>query len=214
MMKQISLLCTLFLLLVTSSSAYAGVTDGDVTAYRLAGNTKYVVFTDDPLDDPDSVIAPLGTAYMSVTSCTASVGTASITGLVCSGTSGEPVANYSCTTGNSILNASNTTWCLFSENPRTGDKAWAVKYTGGFIPTNDGDSIVRCKGADKFDSENGCTAGPSEIGIKGGYINLETTDGSAPPDSDCSLDAHNGRMIVDDVNNLLYICTDSGWISK
>jgi hypothetical protein len=47
MMKQISLLCTLFLLLVTSGSAYAGVTDGDVTAYRLAGNTKYVVFTDD-----------------------------------------------------------------------------------------------------------------------------------------------------------------------
>jgi len=47
--------------------------------------------------------------------------------------------------------------------------------------------------------------------VKGGYIKMDTTDGNAPSDAECSETAHNGRMVVDDVNNLLYICTASGW---
>jgi hypothetical protein len=217
MMKRLCSFCALFLLLVTSISTYAGVTDGDVTAYRLANvQAYYVVFTNTKSDDPNSTTAPLGIGLLDASTCDSTAGSAVIGGLVCNGASGDPVADYSCTTVNLATNASNTTWCLFSENPRTGGKAWAVKYVGGYIPTNDGASIVRCEGTDIFDGTIGCTSLPpvdtsQDIAISEGYIKLDTTDGKGPPYWDCSDDAHQGRMVVDDVNDTLYICTDSGW---
>jgi hypothetical protein len=84
-------------------------------------------------------------------------------------------------------------------------------YPGdGVIPTNDVASIVRCEEHDRFHPESGCRPA-SQISINDGFIRLETTDGDAPIGADCSLDTHNGRMVVDDVNDLLYVCTASGW---
>jgi hypothetical protein len=46
-----------------------------------------------------------------------------------------------------------------------------------------------------------------------GYIQLDTLAG-APPAADCDEASERGRMKVDIVNDLLYICTNSGWITK
>jgi len=46
-----------------------------------------------------------------------------------------------------------------------------------------------------------------------GYIQLDTLT-SAPPAADCDEASERGRMKVDIVNDLLFICTNSGWIAK
>jgi hypothetical protein len=53
-----------------------------------------------------------------------------------------------------------------------------------------------------------------QISIENGFIKLDTTNGATPLAIDCSSDAHNGRMVFDEMNELLYICTPSGWITK
>jgi hypothetical protein len=59
----------------------------------------------------------------------------------------------------------------------------------------------------------GTTAPNSKLQING-YIQLATTSGNAPSTSDCDENTEYGRMKIDEVNNLLYICTQSGWVSK
>jgi len=198
--------------LMISISAYAGVTDGDVTAYRNAALTGTVMFTDIPAQSPNSISAPLGAGtYDEFSGCNPNVaGTAGVTGLICSGTDGDPISTYTCEFAPGGTGGS-PNWCLFSENPRTGNKAWAIRFFNGTIPTNDGTSIVRCEGTDIFNPEYGCRPPASEISINGGFIKLDTTDGNAPLDAYCSETAHNGRMVVDDVDNKLYICTATGW---
>ena len=46
-----------------------------------------------------------------------------------------------------------------------------------------------------------------------GYTQLDLTAG-APPSSDCDEAVERGRMKVDSVAGLLYVCVDSGWIAK
>jgi len=46
-----------------------------------------------------------------------------------------------------------------------------------------------------------------------GYTRLDLTAG-APPSTDCNSASHRGRMKVDNVAGLLYICVDTGWVSK
>ena len=212
-MKRTNTLCALFILLITSSSTtYAGVTDGGVTAYNWASSTYLVMFTNNPSDDPLNNAAPLGAAgFTEFLQCSsAATGTDLVQGLLCSGTSGDPIETYTCLPnifGPAL--ASSTSWCLFSETPRTGGKAWAVKYVDGIIPTNDGASIVRCEGSDTFDSVNGCQQ-PHEISIETGFIKLDTTDGP-PEDGFCSEPEHSGRMVVDDSS--IFICLVGGWQS-
>jgi hypothetical protein len=57
------------------------------------------------------------------------------------------------------------------------------------------------------------TATPHSALEVDGYVQLDTLT-SAPPAADCDEASERGRMKVDIVNNLLYICTNSGWISK
>jgi hypothetical protein len=57
------------------------------------------------------------------------------------------------------------------------------------------------------------TATPNSALEVDGYVQLDTLT-SAPPATDCDEASERGRMKVDVVNNLLYICTNSGWISK
>ncbi len=53
-----------------------------------------------------------------------------------------------------------------------------------------------------------------EIIVDGGYFNLDITNGNEPETIHCMTAQNYGRMVVDEVNNILYICTQSGWISK
>jgi hypothetical protein len=46
-----------------------------------------------------------------------------------------------------------------------------------------------------------------------GYVQLGLTSG-APPAADCDSADERGRMKVDSAVGRLYICVDSGWISK
>ncbi|MDH5730833.1 MAG: hypothetical protein OEZ58_17730 [Gammaproteobacteria bacterium] len=58
------------------------------------------------------------------------------------------------------------------------------------------------------------TAWPkSRLQVKG-YVQLDTSNGVVPPSEDCLDQNHHGRMKVDAINSLLYICTSSGWVSK
>jgi len=52
------------------------------------------------------------------------------------------------------------------------------------------------------------------ISIKGGYIKLDTTGGGTPPSSDCMSSSDEGRMVYDSISNTIYICSQSGWLTK
>ena len=58
----------------------------------------------------------------------------------------------------------------------------------------------------------GTTVPQSALQVEG-YVQLDTLT-AAPPAADCDEASERGRMMVDIVNDLLYICTNSGWISK
>lgn len=47
-----------------------------------------------------------------------------------------------------------------------------------------------------------------------GYIQLKTTGGQVPPTGDCNEEKERGRMTIDAISSLLYICTASGWVAK
>jgi len=50
-----------------------------------------------------------------------------------------------------------------------------------------------------------------QISVSGGYIKLDATAGAQPSQYDCSLPEHYGRQSFDEINDILYICTTSGW---
>ena len=58
----------------------------------------------------------------------------------------------------------------------------------------------------------GTTSPQSELQVNG-YTQLALTSG-APPSADCDSASERGRMKVDNAAGLLYICVDSGWLSK
>ena len=51
----------------------------------------------------------------------------------------------------------------------------------------------------------------SGVSVSGAYVTLDITNGSAPPVNNCQDDRHYGRMVVDDVNSILYVCDQTGW---
>jgi hypothetical protein len=53
-----------------------------------------------------------------------------------------------------------------------------------------------------------------EISVRGGYIKLDTTTENPPPNEDCQLTSHVGRMVYYDGSQLLFLCSSSGWILK
>lgn len=58
------------------------------------------------------------------------------------------------------------------------------------------------------------TASPkSKLQINEGYLQLATSSGT-PPATDCDEATEIGRMIVDEANTNLYVCTSSGWVTK
>ncbi len=57
------------------------------------------------------------------------------------------------------------------------------------------------------------TTNPQSTLQVNGYVQLALTSG-APPSSDCDSASARGRMKIDNVAGLIYICADSGWISN
>ncbi len=57
----------------------------------------------------------------------------------------------------------------------------------------------------------GTTSPQSALQVEG-YLQMDTLT-TAPPAADCDEMSERGRMKVDVANNVLYICTDSGWAS-
>jgi hypothetical protein len=56
--------------------------------------------------------------------------------------------------------------------------------------------------------------GKPQLTVRGGFLKFDTTGGAVPDSADCSdSSAHPGRMIVDEINNLLYVCTDPTGLS-
>lgn len=53
-----------------------------------------------------------------------------------------------------------------------------------------------------------------EISVEGGYLKLDTLAGAAPDPNHCLSDSDRGRMLFDDANGVLYICAQSGWVTK
>ncbi|EGV32501.1 hypothetical protein ThidrDRAFT_1351 [Thiorhodococcus drewsii AZ1] len=49
------------------------------------------------------------------------------------------------------------------------------------------------------------------ITIGKGFVDLDITNGLHPDTSYCKDDHHYGRLVVDEVNSILYICTQAGW---
>ncbi len=58
----------------------------------------------------------------------------------------------------------------------------------------------------------GVTTPQSPLQVSG-YLQLGTTAG-APPAADCDNNAERGRMLVDPATSSLWICANSGWVSK
>ena len=56
----------------------------------------------------------------------------------------------------------------------------------------------------------GTTAPKSALQVEG-YVQLDLTGGSLPPDEDCNEIEEYGRMVVDEINEDMYICVVSGW---
>jgi hypothetical protein len=78
------------------------------------------------------------------------------------------------------------------------------------------DCLWRRSGSDAYYEKGkvgvGTTTPQSVLQIEG-YVQLDTLT-SAPPAADCDEASERGRMMVDIANDLLYICTNSGWVAK
>ena len=83
-----------------------------------------------------------------------------------------------------------------------------------FRTTPDGDDslVTRMSIRNTGNVGIGTTNPQSELQVNG-YTQLGLTSG-APPAGDCDEATERGRMKVDNAAGLLYICVDSGWVSK
>lgn len=56
---------------------------------------------------------------------------------------------------------------------------------------------------------------PDGLIVKNGYTQLALYSGtSLPPGTDCDAADERGRMKVNNVLGVLYVCVDSGWVAK
>ncbi len=49
------------------------------------------------------------------------------------------------------------------------------------------------------------------VSLSSAYVNLDITNGHPPPTTHCQDDSHYGRMVLDDVKSILYVCDQTGW---
>jgi hypothetical protein len=100
----------------------------------------------------------------------------------------------------------------------------SLTLSGGTGPAGAGDILMNTNSAERMRVTSAGnvgigTASPNAmLHVAGnidadGYIKLALTSG-APPSADCDEASERGRMKVDSTAGLLYICVDSGWVSK
>ena len=53
----------------------------------------------------------------------------------------------------------------------------------------------------------------ADFNVGGGFSKFNTTDGNAPLAVDCATTNHDGRMVIDEVNDLVYYCTEK-WLAN
>ena len=105
----------------------------------------------------------------------------------------------------------------FNNSPNVNVAGYVSKI---YRPANSDDLVVNFDGIGDvmtFNSSTGNigigTTNPQSSLQVAGYVQLPLTSGS-PPSTDCDEVSERGRMIVDDVSDLLYICVASGWSAK
>ena len=86
---------------------------------------------------------------------------------------------------------------------------WVNLIIGDLAPGHYVPHVVQSEGSD-----GGLIVNSGNVEVKGGYVQLDLTGGGAPPSADCDEAAERGRMKVDSGAGLLYVCVDSGWVSK
>ena len=92
---------------------------------------------------------------------------------------------------------------------------YSSNYSGGNLNRDDNFWTYFCPKAGLIDYIDSTIRGEkAEISVSNGYIKLDITSGQAPAESDCNNASHEGRMVLDNVNETLYVCTKNGWIGK
>lgn len=135
----------------------------------------------------------------------------------CEDAAADPVSSASCSYHLGFWRSCTPKEFILVQTVNSGHY-WAVK--ANLFCTNiaapEATGLVPCLQTDVFDPVNGCGQFKNQTAIsaKGGYIQLEVQHDRLPPETHCSDSSHHGRLVVDDVNDLLYICTQSGWIAK
>ena len=93
---------------------------------------------------------------------------------------------------------------------------WVVKANSDCtgIETPETTGLVPCLSTDSFHPDTGCTRSPPSpnppvIGIEGGYLKPNAM--TVPPDEHCDDVEHVGRIVVDGRNDIIYVCTPTGW---
>lgn len=54
----------------------------------------------------------------------------------------------------------------------------------------------------------------NQITIDNGFIKLDTSHGTAPSDSSCTDPSHYGRLVADETDGTIYVCSQAGWVNK
>ncbi len=104
--------------------------------------------------------------------------------------------------------ASNMEWSLFSTVIIADSNATTITIQGEAANGGTGFAV------DNFNVSNAIASLKPEIRIINGYINFSVTNGGSPDDADCVSSKDHGRAVFDEVNNLFFLCTSTGWRSK
>ncbi len=128
----------------------------------------------------------------------------------------DPVSSATCSYNQGVaITACTGDESILAKTETISGHFWAVRgdRTCTNISTPETAGLVPCLSSDAFDPVTGCSPSlsPSEITVEEGYITLETLSGTPPPIQHCTENAHGGRMVVDNVNSRIYICTQKGW---
>ncbi len=91
---------------------------------------------------------------------------------------------------------------MFSASPG----AWVAK------DERDEDNVGTISGS--YALRDGEVINRPQISVLDGFIKLDATQGNVPDEADCTLLNHYGRMVFDEIDELIYVCSQSGWITK
>jgi hypothetical protein len=119
-------------------------------------------------------------------------------------------AGATATSANANTTGSDNTFLGFQSGPGTPTQLSHATAIGANALVSESDALVL--GAPGTKVGIGTSSPHSTLQVVGGYIQLPTISGAAPPAADCAGPADYGRMIVrTDGAITLYVCTVRGW---